>query len=138
MSLIFTKMLGLYAIVCFFVTCLYFYLVIRVIEQCWVLYNWHFYILCRCFVHIMTFDATVVQVRGLTSYKTGPIYRFLHKKMPVPCEEYDSCWLIVWCVSAFDFAILLVTFRFEFSSEISIFVISLIVHIFLTIKMAKL
>ena len=36
-------------------------------------------------------------------------------------EEYDSCYPFLWCIWAFDFAIWLETFRFEFSSEFSIF-----------------
>ena len=47
---------------------------------------------------------------------------FLHKKMPVPSQEYDSCCPFVWCVCAFDFAIWLGTFRVEYFSEFSIFV----------------
>ena len=38
----------------------------------------------------MKFDATVIQVRGLASFKTGLIHHFLHKKMPVPNQEYAS------------------------------------------------
>ena len=41
-------------------------------------------------------------------------HHFLHKKMPVPNLEYDSCYLFVWCVRAFDFVIWLGTFRFDF------------------------
>ena len=37
--------------------------------------------------------------------------------MPVPTQEIDSCCPFVRCVLLFDFAIRLVTFRFEFSSE---------------------
>ena len=52
-------------------------------------------------------------------------HHFLHTKMPVPSQEYGSCCPFVWCVCVFEFAIWLVTFRLEFSSEFSIFVISL-------------
>ena len=37
--------------------------------------------------------------------------------MSVPIKDGDSCNLFVWCVLAFDFAIWLPTFRFEFSLE---------------------
>ena len=45
--------------------------------------------------------------------------------MPVPSQEYDSCYPFVWCVWALDFAIWLRTFLFGFTSEFSIFVILL-------------
>ena len=45
--------------------------------------------------------------------------------MPVSNQEYDSRWPFVWYVLFFDFAIWLGTFRFEFSSEFSIFVVLL-------------
>ena len=35
--------------------------------------------------------------------------------MPVSSKEYDSCYPLVWCVWAFDFAIWLGPFLFEFS-----------------------
>ena len=54
--------------------------------------------------------------------------------MPVPSQEYDSWYPFVWCVWAFDFAIWLETFLFEFS----IFVISIFysqnITIFFTLK----
>ena len=43
--------------------------------------------------------------------------------MPVPSHVYDSCFHFVWFILAFYFAIWLVTFRFKFSPEFSIFVI---------------
>ena len=46
------------------------------------------------------------------------VFAILHIKIPV---YYVSCYLFVWWVWAFDFAILLRTFRFEFSSEFGIF-----------------
>ena len=58
-------------------------------------------------------------------YKTRFNPPFRHRKMTVTSQEYDSCYPFIWCVCAFDFAIWLRTFRFEFSSEFSIFVILL-------------
>ena len=55
----------------------------------------------------------------------GLIHYYLHNKMHVPGQEYDSCCPFVWCVWAFDFAILWGAFRFEFPLEFSIFVITL-------------
>ena len=52
----------------------------------------------------------------------GKIYHFLHLKMPLTSQEYDSCFPFVWSVLSFDFDIWLGTFCFEFSSEFSIFV----------------
>ena len=56
--------------------------------------------------------------------KQGSIRYFLHKKMPLPSQEYDiiSYYPFGWCVWAFDFDIWLGTFCFEFSSEFRIFV----------------
>ena len=54
--------------------------------------------------------------------KLGLIHHFLRLKMPVPSQEYDSCCPFLWYVLSFVFAIWLGTFRFEFSSEFSIFV----------------
>ena len=51
--------------------------------------------------------------------------------MPVPSQEYNSCCPFVLCVLSLDFAIWLGTFRFEFSSEFSIFVILLFSYIIL-------
>ena len=60
----------------------------------------------------MEFDATVIEVRGLASVKTSSIHNFLHKKMPVPSQEYDSCYpsvvffihfAIYWGLSFFNF-----------------------------------
>ena len=91
--------------------------------------NFTYYVCLFCshiVVNIMKFDATVIQVRGLAiSYKPGLIHHFLQQKMPVSSQEYDSCYLFVWCIWAFDFAIWLGTFRFEFSSEFSILLILL-------------
>ena len=84
-----------------------------------------FYRLClfctRIVVNITEFDATVIQVSWFSAIKPGSIHHFLHLKMPV----YDSCCPFVWCVLSFDFASWLGTFRFEFFSEFSIFVILL-------------
>ena len=43
----------------------------------------------------MKFYATVIQVRGLEAIKPGLIHHFLHNKMPVPSQEYDSCYHFV-------------------------------------------
>ena len=54
----------------------------------------------------MEFDATVIQVRGLASYKTRFNPPFSTFEMPVPSQEYDSscpfdfyafCYLILPC-----------------------------------------
>ena len=58
-----------------------------------------------------------------SAIKPGSIHHFLHLRMPVPNQEYDSCFPFLWCVLSFDFAIGSGTFRFEYSSEFSIFVI---------------
>ena len=34
----------------------------------------------------------------LSDIKPGSIHRFLHLKMPVTSQEYDSCCPFVWCV----------------------------------------
>ena len=69
--------------------------------------------------------------------RPGSIHHFLHLKMPVTSQEYDSCCPFIWCVLSFDFAIWLGTFRFKFSSEFSIFVIFLFsimyLHIYFSI-----
>ena len=70
----------------------------------------------------------------LNAIKPGSIYHFLHKRMPVPSQEYDSWYPFVWCVWAFDFAIWLGIFRFEFSSKFSIFVILLIIKDIQTVQ----
>ena len=61
----------------------------------------------------------------IMAIKPGLIHYFLHKEMPVPSQEYDSCFPFVWWVCAFDFVIWQGAFRFEFSSEFGIFVILL-------------
>ena len=44
-----------------------------------------------CFVNIIDFYATVIQVRCLAlAIKPGLIHHFLHKKMTVKSQEYDS------------------------------------------------
>ena len=60
-----------------------------------------------------------------SAIKSGSIHNFLHLKMRISSQEYDSCFQFVWCVLSFDFAIKLGTFRFEFFSEFSSFVILL-------------
>ena len=45
--------------------------------------------------------------------------------MPLPRQEYESCYPFVWCVRPFDFVNWLGMFLLEFSSEFSIFVILL-------------
>ena len=67
----------------------------------------------------LSFDANGIQVQP------GSIHHFPHLKIPVPSQEYDSICLFVWCAISFYFAIWLGTFRFECSSEISIFMILL-------------
>ena len=72
-------------------------------------------------VNIMELDAIVVPVRCLASYYTRFNPPFLHRKMPVTIQEYNSVYPFVWCAWAFDFAIWLGTFLFEFSSRFSMF-----------------
>ena len=43
------------------------------------------------------FDDTVVQSERFSAIKTGLIHHFLHLKMPVPSQEYDSCCQLVLC-----------------------------------------
>ena len=53
--------------------------------------------------------ATVIQLRGLASFKVRFIRLFdhnLHIEMPVPRQEYDICFPFVRSVCAFDFDIL--------------------------------
>ena len=47
-------------------------------------------------VNRMEFDATVIQVKGLVTFKTrfNPPFCF-HEKMPLPSQEYDSSYLFV-------------------------------------------
>ena len=47
-----------------------------------------------------------------TAIKTGLIHHFLHKKMPVPSQQYDSCCLFVWCSLIFCFCRLIRDFPF--------------------------
>ena len=61
----------------------------------------------------------------LSAIKASLIHHFLQLRMPVPSQKYDSCCPFVWCVLSFDFAIWLGTFRFDFFSQFSIFVILL-------------
>ena len=68
---------------------------------------------------------------SLSAIKPGSIH-YLHLKILVPSQEYDSCCSLVWCVLSFDFAIWLGTLRFEFSSEFRIFVILLFTKFFKT------
>ena len=87
-------------------------------------------------------EVTVVQVRGLASYKTrfNPPFsnvctknKTKFQKHWTPGKIQNECQVrnmtvvihLFWCVWSFDFDIWLSTFRFEFSSGFSIFVILL-------------
>ena len=71
LSLIFANMLSLYAGLCFLVTYLFVFLVIKIIKQRLLLFTYHVCLFCSSIVvNIMEFDATVIPVRGLASYKT--------------------------------------------------------------------
>ena len=77
---------------------------------------WLFYLLClfysRIVVNITECDDTVVE--RFSAIKPGSIHHFLHLKMPLPSQEYDSCCPFVWYVLSFDFTIWLGTFRLNF------------------------
>ena len=61
-------------------------------------------IMSVCFVvNIIEFDATVIQVRSLASSKTSFGQYFLHKKISVPSQEYDSCLTFVLVCLSFWF-----------------------------------
>ena len=50
-----------------------------------------------------------------SALKPELIHHFLHLKMPVPIQEYDSsCPFIFWCVLSFDFTMWLWTFRLDY------------------------
>ena len=51
----------------------------------------------RIIVNITQFDETVVQSERFSAIKPGLLQHFLHLKMPVPSQEYDSC-----CPFVFD------------------------------------
>ena len=110
----------MYAFLCFFVTFVVF-IVIKMITQCWLLYPyfWLFYLLClfcsRIGDYITEFDATVIQVRGLASYKTRfnpPFSTFENACTKSGIWQFLS--IRFWCVLLFDFAMWLWTFRIYF------------------------
>ena len=52
----------------------------------------------RIIVNITEFGETVVQNERFSAIKQGLIHHFLHLKMPVPSQEYDSCCPFVYDV----------------------------------------
>ena len=65
----------------------------------------------RIIVNITEYDETVIKVRVASAIKPGLIHHFLHLKMPVPGQEYDSscpfvfdafCYLIMPCYYGFS------------------------------------
>ena len=75
------------------------------VDSCTPIFTFFFiYYVClfcsQIIVNIIKCNATVIQVRGLASIKTKPglVHHFLHKKMPIPSQEYDSCYPFVLCV----------------------------------------
>ena len=87
---------------CFFVTYLFVFLVIKLIIQCWLLYSYFniftYYVCLFCsrfVVNIMKFDANVIQVRNLASYKTRSNPPFCTKEnMTVVIHSFDVFQLL--------------------------------------------
>lgn len=52
----------------------------------------------------MDSDATLIQTRGLASFKTGFIHHCLHRKMPVQSQKCVSFYPFVRCVWTFAIA----------------------------------
>ena len=80
-----------------------------------------FIIQCRTFTSIFKLHLYYYILHGVwgdcntserfSARKPGSIHHFLHLKMPVPCQEYDSSCPFVGHFLSFDFAIWLGTFR---------------------------
>ena len=82
---------------------------------------YRFTLLCLFSSLIAEFDETVVQSERFSAIKPGLILHFLHLKMPVQSQEYDSC-----CQFVFDvFCHFILQCDHGLSSEFSIFVIVL-------------
>ena len=87
-----------------------------------------------CLFHIWSSCNSPVFVLYLNMSLFNIFMMFKHQQtivtliqMPVPSQEYDSCCPFGGCVLLFNFAIWLGTFRIEFSSEFSMFVILLFI-----------
>ena len=80
---------------------------------------WLFCLLCvfssRIIVNIPEFDNTVVQSKRFSDITPGLIHIFLHLKMSVPRQEYDSCYPFVFDVFWHLILPWLGTFLFDFS-----------------------
>ena len=98
---------------------LFVFIVIKIITQRWLLYPFFTCYVClfclRIVLNIMEFDATVIQVRDLASYKTrfNPSFSTFENA----CTK-SGIWQFLsirfLCVLSFDFAMWLGTFRFDF------------------------
>ena len=63
--------------------------------------------ICVLFMHRCQYNGIRCDCRTserFSAINPGSIHHFLHKKTSVPSQEYDSCYLFVWCVRAIDFA----------------------------------
>ena len=104
------------------------FVLIEIVTQWWLLYSYfdNLPIMSVLFTHRCKYNGIWCDCHTserFSAIKPDSIHSFLHLKTPVPSQ--DSCCPFVWCVLSFDFAIWLGTFRFEFFSEFSIFVILL-------------
>lgn len=59
------------------------------------------------------------------------MHTLVHWTMTIPIQEYNKCYICVWCLWAFYFVIRLGNFSFEFYSEFRMFVILICMHIWL-------
>lgn len=60
---------------------------------------------CLCFFVFLCWQNWFffIEFKVKTSIKSGVIQHFLEKKLPEPSQEYDSFFLFVWWIWAFDF-----------------------------------
>ena len=79
---------------------------------------WQFYLLCLfCSRIVVKYNGSWCDCHTSERFsviKPGSIHHFLHLKMPVPSQEYDSWCPFVWRVLSFDFAMCYGTFQLNF------------------------
>ena len=96
-----------------------------------VLLFWMFaYCVCVLFTHGCKYNETWCDCHTnerFSAIKPDSVRHFLHLKIYVQGWEYDSYCPFVRCVCSFDYAVWLGTFRFEFSSEFNVIVISIFI-----------
>ena len=98
-----------YILFCFIVTYLFVLIVIKIITQWWLIYPFLTFlpIMSVCSVHTsLSMQWNLMRLwcklKVLLAIKPGLVHHFLHQKMPVPSQEYDSCYPLFWCVCAFE------------------------------------